>query len=312
MTILDTLAPIILLIVLGASLAHVRFLGQSFMADLNKLVFWIALPALLFRSAAHAAGSGEQTWLLTGVLIAGTVLVSLVALIVAIVLGVPVSGRGTFIQGAFRANLAFIGIPVMASALPETDASGSSPELTTAVIAMAFTMAFFNALAVVVLQASRKSAQRLDALGLARSIVSNPLLFSGLLGLVVAFAGLSLPVFLDRTLDTLGAASVPIALMCIGGSLTFAKLEGRRAWITAAALLKVAGAPLIAYGLSRAMALGPPEHRIALVFSACPTAAAAYIMARQMDGDEALASGSVALSTMLSVVSLTAALWLTR
>ena len=51
MLLVDTLAPLVLLIVLGAGLARIRFLGPAFIADLNKLAFWIALPALLFTSA---------------------------------------------------------------------------------------------------------------------------------------------------------------------------------------------------------------------------------------------------------------------
>jgi hypothetical protein len=311
-TILDTLAPTVLLIALGASLAHIRFLGQPFMADLNKLVFWIALPALLFRSASHAEGAPAQTWTLAVVSIGGTALIALAGWVTSLIIGVPREGRGTFVQAAFRSNLAYIGIPVMVSTLPATGLSGPGSDLTTAVIAMVFSLAFFNVLAVIVLQASRRSAQQLDLVELVRSVASNPLLLSGLLGLLVAFVGLRLPVFLDRTFEALGASSVPIALMCIGGSLTFARLGGRKTWIVMASLLKVAGAPIVTWILSRAAGLGPVEHRIAIVYAACPTAAAAYVMAQQMDGDEALASGSVALSTLLSVVSLAASLWLTR
>jgi hypothetical protein len=147
---------------------------------------------------------------------------------------------------------------------------------------------------------------------LVRGVISNPLLVAGLLGLAVAFLGISVPRFLDRTLETLAGAAVPVALLGIGSSLVTARMAGRQSWIGWAAGLKVAVVPLIVLLLSRAVGLGPVEHRIALVFAACPTAAAAYIMAREMDGDEALASGSVALSTILSLVSLTAALWFTR
>ncbi len=48
MLIFETLAPILLLIALGSLLAHLRFLGRDFIADLNKLVFWVTLPALIF------------------------------------------------------------------------------------------------------------------------------------------------------------------------------------------------------------------------------------------------------------------------
>jgi predicted permease len=307
----DTLAPVILLIVLGAVLAHVRFLGQQFMADLNKLVFWIALPALLFRSASHASGAGGQTAVLTGVLCAGTLLIAAIGWVVATVLGVPPGGRGTFMQAAFRANLAFIGIPVIVQLLSTRSPASPNLDLTTAVVAMALTMALYNVLAVIVLQPSRQSAGAGDRWTLVSSIATNPLLLSGLLGIFAAVAGVSLPPSVDRTLEVLGDASVPIALICIGGSLRLAKSEGRVAWVAAAALLKVGALPAIVWGLSRAAGLGPLEHRIAMVFAACPTASVSYIMAREMGGDATLASGAVALSTMLSIVSLSVVLWLT-
>jgi len=102
---------------------------------------------------------------------------------------------------------------------------------------------------------------------------------------------------------------VPIALLCIGGSLAMTSMRGRRSWIIAAALMKVVVLPLIVFGLAWLAGLGPQEMRIALVLASSPTAAAAFVMAKQMGGDEALASGSIALSTLLSAASLAVALW---
>jgi predicted permease len=49
-----------------------------------------------------------------------------------------------------------------------------------------------------------------------------------------------------------------------------------------------------------------------MVFASCPTAAAAFVMARQMEADEAVASGSIVLSTIFSAFALPVALWLTK
>ena len=88
---------------------------------------------------------------------------------------------------------------------------------------------------------------------------------------------------------------------------TTVRIQGQSSQIGWAAVLKVAVVPVIVLALSRLAEPGALEHRITLVFAACPTAAA-YSMARQMDGDEVLASGSITLSTMPSVVSLAAVL----
>jgi len=54
-----------------------------------------------------------------------------------------------------------------------------------------------------------------------------------------------------------------------------------------------------------------PSARTALGLSCCPTSPAAFVMARQMGGDEALASGPIALSTLFCSLSLALVLWLT-
>jgi hypothetical protein len=276
------------------------------MADLNKLAFWIALPALLFTSASHAAEPGGQTWHLLGVLLAGTLAITAVAWAVSPLLRMPPGTRGTLMQSAFRGNLAYIGIPVLSYSL-----GGDPRALATAVIVMVLTMAFYNILAVIVLQQPGQAGRGPDFTRVLKSIATNPLLIAGLAGLILPFSGLALPGFVDRALQSLGAAAVPIALLCIGGSLAVTPLRGKHSWIAAAALLKVAVLPVIVFALGRLAGLGAPEMRIALVLTACPTAAASFVMAKQMGGDEALASGSIALSTVLSALSLAGALWVT-
>lgn len=310
MLIVDTLLPLILLIALGAGLAHIRFLGDAFIADLNKLAFWIALPALLFRGAAHAEHASPSLWWLLGVVLAATLLVCGVAWAVARLMGLPRESRGTMMQAAFRGNLAYIGIPVVTYSVSRSEGV-SNDTLATAAIVMALLMAFYNVLAVVVLQASRPRSADARHVSLLKPILTNPLMLSGLSGLLIPLFGLRLPGFLDRTLESLGSSSVPIALLCIGGSLATVHLVGRRLWIVTAALLKVAVLPAITYVLARLVGLGPMDTRIAMVYSTAPTAVAAYIMVKQMDGDEPLASGSITLSTLLSTFSLAAALWLT-
>lgn len=211
-------------------------------------------------------------------------------------------------QSAFRGNLAYIGIPLLAYSFSESAPENGESPIASDVIVMILTMAVYNILAVVVLQARSHSTKRADWKKLALSIATNPLLVAGLLGLIVPVLGLALPSFVHRALESLGAAAVPIALMCIGGSLATTPLRGRRLWIVTAALLKVVVLPVLVFFLAR---LGPAELRIALVLSSCPTAAAAFVMARQMGGDESLASGSIALSTLLSSISLAMSLSLT-
>lgn len=296
MSAVHVLGPLVAIIALGGLLARLQFLGGSFMADLNKLAYWVALPALLFRSAAQVRGSGGEVWPMLGLLTAGTLVICLLAYPCASLAGVAPASRGTFAQSAFRGNLAYIGIPVLSESLP--------PEaLPPVVVTMTALMAFFNVLAVVVLCGP---GTRWRTLGF--TIATNPLLVAGLAGLGWGLGGLPLWGVMDRTLSALGAAAVPIALLCIGGSLATTPLRGAVKSTFAAAALKVLVLPGVVFLAGWAMGLPAWQLRAVVVLAACPTAAASYVMASKMGGDPDLAAKSIVASTIFSAVPLALAL----
>ncbi len=312
MQIVETLAPILLLLVLGAALARWRFLGREFMTDLNRLVFYLALPSLIFMSVATAEEPADDTLTLIGVLAGTTLLTAGLGWVVARwILRLPGSVIGTFVQSAFRGNLLFVGLPILAYALADRGDAERGTAMATIFLAVTPIMALFNVMSVIVLQSSQHQMGASGMRMMTRSIATNPLIIACVVGLGFMLLGWPVPVFAGRSLEALGGAAVPIALLCIGGSLQSIQLRGNRAGIVAAAVVKVFVGPLIAWGLGRICGIEGTELRILLVLVACPTAAAAYIMARQMGGDESLAAGSIALSTMLSVISLALALALT-
>lgn len=306
MRIIEVLAPTMLLIGIGAGLGWIRFLGRPFIGELNKLAFWVALPALIFRAAAHAGSPSFQTLVFVGVITAATLVTAAIAWGVARVVRIPESSRGTFIASSFFGNLAYIGIPILAHSLGRI-ALGDAPELlATGLIAMTAMTVINNAIAVCLFQKGG-----FDPAGLARHVVTNPIVIAGCLGIAYGTSGLPLPRVFDNVLQPLGATAVPLALMCIGGSLEMTPLRGRLSWIAGAAVLQVVVFPLIAWGICRAIALDPADTRVVLIFSACPTAAVAYTMASQMGGDEALAAGAIAVSTVASFASLAVVLAIT-
>jgi hypothetical protein len=173
-------------------------------------------------------------------------------------------------------------------------------------------ISIYNVLAIIVLQASRHDVSWGSLRPGVRSVLTNPLLIACLAGLALNAADLSLPRALNDSLEALGGAAVPLSLICIGGSIAFIRIGKNIAPMVASVLLKIAVLPLLVYGLGRFLLLDPVSMRIALVFASTPTASAAFVMARQMEGDESVASGAIVLSTIFSVVSLFLALWFTQ
>jgi predicted permease len=177
---------------------------------------------------------------------------------------------------------------------------------------MAVLISSYNILAIIVLQAGRHQLSMSAVNPAVLALFTNPLLISCAAGLVFNAFDWSLPLFVDRTLETIGSAAVPMALVCIGGSIAFIKLGKNIAGMAAAVLLKLVFVPALVFAIGTLAGLATVDLRIAMVFASCPTAAAAFVMACQMEADEAVASGSIVLSTIFSAFALPVALWLTR
>lgn len=310
MPVVETLAPILLIVLLGVGLARARFVGGEAMGGMNWLVFWVLLPASLFRLAAKNGDNGPESVGIAVVLLIASFVVAIAGWMVSVALKLPRASHGSLSQSAFRGNLAFVGIPILSYALEGRPGAGE--QLATAAVGMVVLIAAWNLMAVVVLQAGRSEfSMRSLGPGL-RSIATNPLLISCGAGLVFNAAGFELPRLADRFLETVGGAAVPIALVCTGGSVAFVRLGDHVNGIAAAVALKLVAVPVLVYGIARFFHLEGTGLLIAMVFAACPVASAAFIMARQMESDEKLASGAIVMSTICSAPVLAVVLWVLR
>jgi len=301
--ILNTLAPVFLMIAVGAGLQKTNFVSPNFLKEANRVTYWLGLPALLFSQLAgsfhHAGGAGLM---LTGML-AATVLVILAGYGVAWLLRLPGAVTGTFVQGGFRGNLAFVGLPVIFS-LPDSPLAWGVSARTAAVLTVAPMMVVYNIAGVVVLLLSQHRLGWSMVKPFVKQLATTPPLLATLAGIGWALTGWPLPPFLDKTLSALGEMALPLGLLGVGGSLITVKLGARWRTPLASALVKTALSPLFGWLVGRALGLGPAELKMVLILMACPTAIISYTMALELKGDEALASGVIALSVLTSVVSL--------
>ncbi|MEO6848385.1 MAG: AEC family transporter, partial [Chthoniobacterales bacterium] len=155
MYVLQTLAPILILIILGAILAHIKFLGPQFIADLNKLVFWVALPILIFRDISQATSPGAQSGRVFIVLFIVTFLTLGAGWLASKLLRLAPGTAASVIQASFRANLAYIGIPVLIYSMSGLASSDRQAPLATALLIMAPLTALYNILAVIIFEVAR-------------------------------------------------------------------------------------------------------------------------------------------------------------
>jgi hypothetical protein len=303
MYVLNSLLPVFLIIALGNLLCHTGFFSDSLAKGLNRLTYWVALPALLLDKVTNASFDSGDVSRISLLLILATIGSVLAGYLAAFILRLNQRSTGAFIQGAARSNNAFIGLPVILYSM-----SGLSPDIETlATVALAPAIVFYNVLSVSVLLAhsDRKGRSAGAAVRLFfKQLLTNPLLIACVTGLLFNFYGLHFPEAIQRSLSALGSAALALALLSIGASLSFSGLSNGLSRSIAAGGIKVFIQPLIGLGLALLWKLPPDERQILLIYLACPTAVASYVLADIFDSDRELAAHIVVVSTLLSAVSL--------
>lgn len=297
MFILNSIAPIFILIALGAILRHTKFFPDAFFKGLNRLVFWFALPALLISRIGTASIDLESISKIILLFTAGTLASLALAWGVARWMRLPMPKRGSFIQGSFRGNGAFVGLPVIAYTL------GAE---TLGTVVLAPVVILFNILGVSVLlhYSCRKTSAVESIQTFVFQIIKNPLIVSCAIGIGMNILSISLPLALFRPLDALGSSALPLILISIGSSLEFERLRGSASPTLIASLIKVVATPAIGFLLAGLFNLDNTERMIAIFYLACPAAGMSYVMAEVMGNDGPLAGRIVALSTLLSAITL--------
>jgi len=301
--ILNSLFPVFALILLGNGLKHYGLTNDAFLKTSDRLIYFIFFPAMLFWKIGGAAATGIHWNYCIAVLLA-VLAMFLVSLAAIRVLGVSDYQAGTFSQSCYRFNT-YIGMAIVITALGEEGATQFG-------ILIGFVIPVINVLAVSVL--IWFSGQRIG-LGerikvTAKSIVTNPLILGCLAGILYAQTVNRFPTFLNNTLRLTSMVTLPLALLSIGGALTFSNLKGGLKLSLAASAVKLVLFPVVGYLLFRLFGVSGVPFKTGMIFFTLPAATSIYVLSAQLNSDTELASATIVLSTLLSFFSLSAALLL--
>lgn len=288
------LLPDFVLILLGASLRRTLHLGDHFWGGLEKLIYFVLFPALLFNGLVRT----QIVWSAAGPLLAVTGSAMAAGMVLA--QGArwfrltPLSFASQY-QCAFRFN-SYIGLAVAGKLYGNEGIAAMA-------IVVGVMVPPANIAAVWMLARHGETS-------IWRELAQNPLILATLAGLAANLAGFQPPGVMSQFLGRLAEASIALGLLAVGAGL---RMSGSRADVggasrhgAAAYLLgiKLLAMPLIAWSLARALQLPALYADIALVFCALPTASSAYILAQRMGGDGARVAWLISVSTMLGMLTL--------
>jgi hypothetical protein len=257
---------------------------------------------MIFREIAEAEFLQHFSLVLVAATLAPLILVALVGLILIRVIKLKRHRVGSFLQCSFHGNLGYIGLAVAFYFL-------GNQGFTRASILAGFVMLLQNFLAVVALSRFNKEPdQKISTLSLMRRVLLNPVIISAMAGMAFSLMGLGLPVILDRSLKILSGMALPLALLVIGTSISFAQMRQQLRLTVLIGVLKLLLLPASGLLLFYLLDLHRIDYLPALILLASPTATVSYVMASEMAGDSDMATAAISITTLVS--AMTFVLWL--
>ncbi|MBF0260165.1 MAG: AEC family transporter [Desulfamplus sp.] len=311
MQIISTILPIFFIIFIGWLIKKRKFMPYEFLGPANRIVYYIAIPAMIFSAVSKASFHEEFDIKILFISFMSLFVVAASGWILTAFSMMPRKMKGTFIQSSFHGNFGYIGLAV---AFYYLGASGFA----NASIFAGFIMILQNILAVAVLQANSGNENevvhfhgkiRRDVVKAnINAIITHPIILSAVAGMIFSLSEVSLPIIVDRTLSILSGMALPLALLLIGASISFQVIRNYLVQIIEVSFLKLVVMPGIGVLLFNLFSIPSSEYLPAFILLGSPTATMVYVMAKEMDGDPDFAVAALSACTMLSAISFT--IWL--
>lgn len=297
MNLLDILIPLYLLISLGYILKKYQFPNQDFWPGIERMTYYVLFPTLIFVALLKAEINLE---LITKVFIVISIPVFLSGLFQWLGFLSPNLSRATFssmFQGAVRNNT-MVSLVIAAWLVP-------SNGLVIMALIILIMVPYNNLSSIyILLRYGNTEGNAPTQKTLWLNIIKNPLIIACILGLSLNILEVKLAKPLVNTADFLGRSALPFALLAVGAGLKFGSLFEKKLAITLSSFAKLILTPLLSWGLCILFDAGADLTKVALIFSAMPTAVSSYILAKQMGGDADTMAQIITIQTLLAALSI--------
>ncbi|MDF0545982.1 AEC family transporter [Sphingobium sp. H39-3-25] len=297
---LVSILPVFLIIATGFGAGKVGILGQGAGRTLSRFVIWIALPCLMFDVVATTDWHRLWNAGFVAASVIGSIILYGAGLLIGRARGLSLSDMAVDGLNASYSNAAFIGLPLLALLL----GPASRPLVA---IAATLTLMILFALAVLTIELGRSHGHGISraAWHALRGVLTNPVLIPPLVGLGWWMTGWTLPLPAERFVAMLGGVASPTALVSIGLFLAERPLRdvaGDR-FVLSLSAAKLIVHPAITALLAFQLLALPHDIAVAVIMiAALPTGTGPFMVAEFYARDGRVTSGTIFMSTMLSVV----------
>ena len=292
----NVVLPLFLMMALGYATRRIGLVDAPTLKKMNNYVFRVFLPILLFYNVV----STDLDTAFNGPLIL-TAVCFVIVIFAALMLIIPLiekekPRRGVLVQGIMRANFVIFGLPVLLSLCGEDSNTGAVSLVIAVVVPM------FNAFSVIALEINRGG--KLNAWKILKSVATNPLILSSLLGVVLLVLGVKLPKTLDKTLSDLAKTATPLALVILGAEFDFKSVKNCLRPLIIGVTGRLVIVPAIFITIAVLLGFRGEELIALMIMLGAPPAVSSFTMAQQMDGDADLAGNMVVFGSLFAVFTI--------
>ncbi len=300
--VLNNLFPVFALLIFGHLLKRFGYTHDTFLKTADKLIYFIFFPALLFWKIGAGASDRIGDPGLYKAAICAVVSVYVFSSLYIKVFRVPAYQAGSFSQSCYRFNT-YIGMAVVLNALGEEGVRQFS-------ILIGLIIPIINILAVTTLSwySDKEVSLRQRTWATVKALVSNPLIIACIAGIAYWKLIGGFPIFIDNTFRLAAFVTLPLALFSIGGALTLGSMKNHLKLSLVACGFKLILLPMTGFLFLNVFNATGLSFKVGMIYFALPTSTALYILSSQLSSDIRLASAAIALSTILSFISLSVAL----
>lgn len=277
------------------------WMDEVFAAKMNKFVFLVPLPVLLFEQLATVDFS--EVWDIKFILFCFVVTaISITISTLISLLWKDLSIKGEFIQATYRSSAALLGIAFIQNIY---GTAGMAP------LMIIGSVPLYNIMAVVVLSVFKPGNNSFDKALVKKTlkgIATNPIIIGIVAGFVWSALKLSMPSILHKTVSSIGATATPMGLMSMGATFEMKKATSKMKPTLVAVFMKLVGFCAIFLPMAALLGFRNEEMIAILVMLGSATTVSCFVMARNMGHEGTLSSGVIMMTTLLSAFTLT--MWL--
>lgn len=296
MIIINQMLILFLMMLLGYILGRIGIMDRAFNKKLTKILLNVTMPSLIFSSVLDQ--NGERDFAAVGIVfavaIATYMILPLIAYLLVRIFPIQQENKGLYMIMTVYSNIGFMGFPVINALF------GSTAVFYTAIFNIVFNISIYT-MGVLMIHYGRDEKASVHL----RSILSPGILFS-ILAVIVYFLNIKVPYAIESTFSSVGALTVPLAMMIIGATLAGMKAKEMLGdWrIYLYTIFRQLVLPLAYFGLLKLIITDEFILGVSAILLMMPIANTAVLYATEYNRDEKLAAKAVFLTTLVSVVTI--------